>query len=308
MADISLFPIFSQDGDIDLFKLSDPAFSYHRNGNDYELTIEQESRDVYSLKDSNKYWTIENYGFCYSQSIQVSEPEKMFGSEGYACKNATIGIGLIWNSKTSNLRGSSHIGSFRLGSKSEIFEVNEIFERASLRGEVIIRIVLYIEKSGKPTKEEMMLANNAGMIIGELSNITLLLDGNGSMFPIYNVEIKGDTLWNVHITYEDPSIDLFEECVCINLNTKNPGFKYIDRDSDDFNNQMLIEVLSSALSLIIENLRAFDNNFSFLQNAQEGSIAQAVQFFKDKLSWDLSTPENLSHSIRKYLEAKLVKS
>lgn len=308
MAAISLFPKYNYKKDDGLFEIEEPCLYYTRDNRNYRLECVSEGNNVYSIKDPIKYWNIDTYNIIAEWNIFLNSSDSFFGENGYACKNAMVGIGIIWSSKTSNRRGAFKIGSFSYKESNIPFKYNtsDYFSKACLKGEIEFRTVLYIESPGNPNSKELHLANKQGMIVGELGHSTFILDGDASLFPIYNVSLKGEPLWNVSINYEDPNVDLFSECISINLNTANPCYKYIDRSSDDFNCQMLIEVMGAAICVIIENLRKNDSLFVSQNTAfQEGSISQAVNFFKNHMNFDFSSPEQTSISIRKFLETNL---
>ena len=89
------------------------------------------------------------------------------------------------------------------------------------------------------------------------------------------------------------------------LNLKN--YKFLNREDRNFNPQMFSEIMSSAICVIIETLRSDPGGFASLDNAQEGSVAQAVNYFQEKLDWDIKTPRLTSRSVRLFLEDKLKK-
>ena len=59
--------------------------------------------------------------------------------------------------------------------------------------------------------------------------------------------------------------------------------------------------------IIIEMVRAYekDDNFDCLSEFEDGSVAQALSYFKDKLLWDFSTPITVSHSARLFVEKNM---
>ena len=74
-----------------------------------------------------------------------------------------------------------------------------------------------------------------------------------------------------------------------------------------FCQQLLIEIMGNSIATIIEMVRAFekDDNFDCLSDFEEGSVAQALSYFKEKLLWDFSNPITVSHSARLYIEKNI---
>ena len=65
--------------------------------------------------------------------------------------------------------------------------------------------------------------------------------------------------------------------------------------------------MSSAICVIVETLRSEENGLSSLENAQEGSVAQAVSYFREKLDWNIKSSQLTSRSVRLFLEEKFKK-
>ena len=76
-------------------------------------------------------------------------------------------------------------------------------------------------------------------------------------------------------------------------------------DKSNFISLLFSKIMFSAICFIIETLRAYDTSFTSLDMAQEGSVAQAVNYFKEKLGWDLKSSQLTSRTIRLFMEEKL---
>ena len=50
-----------------------------------------------------------------------------------------------------------------------------------------------------------------------------------------------------------------------------------------------------------------ESGLSSLENAQEGSVAQAVSYFREKLDWNIKSSQLTSRSVRLFLEEKFKK-
>lgn len=77
------------------------------------------------------------------------------------------------------------------------------FEVAQLRGEVVFSTILYIADAGTPDSDELHLANTKGYVLGKLEDYTIKLDGNGSIFPVFEVSEPGQPLWYVRCDWID---------------------------------------------------------------------------------------------------------
>ena len=267
-----------------------------------------------SLSDETGFWNPDEYPLCVSRKIKVIKASQLFSSgsssvimpHAIACHDAVIGIALKWFSAESNQCGAIPIGTITCSSSKIEYEVKYNFDKASIRGEVFFTIILYIFRSGNPNEYEKHFGNTPGMVLGEIDTFAIRIDGNGSFFPIYEINKPGEPLWDVKCTWSDPASDSFSDCVSIFINKAHKNYKYLNReDKRNFNSQLFSEIMSSAICVIIETLRADDTSFTSLDMAQEGSVAQAVNYFKEKLGWDLKSSQLTSRTIRLFMEEKL---
>lgn len=303
---LSLFPTYEKDKS-DIFSLSDYSFYYDKDDEEVELSYnsdESMSGEIV-LEDETGYWTPDEYPLKFLKKIEVKNATLLYETDyKIACSDATIGIGLVWSSPSSNQKGAFDIGEIENIDRRQVYKINKTFPPGSLRGEVIFSIILFIKKPGKPEKDEFIYANEPGCKIGEIENNVVRIDGNGSFFPMKEVDRPGEPLWFVECNWTDPSMDSFSDSVSILLNRAHKSFRFIDRTDKDFQPQLLLEVLASAVGNMIETYRDYDKDFETIQDAQEGSVALAIRYFKDNLNWDISSPIHTSSSIRTFFEQK----
>ena len=312
---IDLFPSITENDINDIFSIGEYELYYKYNQNDVKLSlVEGLFKKLYTIYDSNGIWNFNDYDLFLKRTIKIEDPSSLYYNDNsannknaIACHDATLGIAIIWTSKDSNQKEVipvEEIQSFDIG--KEITAEFKIPKR-SVRGVLSFYTIIYIKNSGHPTSTEFIYANTPGINLGTIDEFNLAVDGNGSSFPIYEVEKKGYPLWYVECFWKDATIDDFSQYVAIYLNTAHPKYVNINiKDKNNFSSQLFIEIMANAIGQIIETLRSEekDDGFSILDDAQEGSVALAIKYFRDKLEWDLSTPSNLSLSIRKTLEEK----
>ena len=316
---IPLFKTFNEDAKDEIFKLDNYVFSYKRDGETVELIQDYDNASMRmeaALSDETGFWNPDEYPLCVSRKIMVKKAGELFSSGtpsndtpfSIACHDAVIGIGLKWYSASSNQCGAIPVGVITSSTLYHDYIVKYNFDKASIRGEVFFTIILYVYSPGNPNEYEKQYGNTPGMILGEIDTFTIRIDGNGSFFPIYEINNPGEPLWDVNCTWTDPASDSFSECVSIYVNKAHKNYKYLNReDKKNFNSQLFSEIMSSAICVIIETLRSDPGGFAALDNAQEGSVAQAVNYFKEKLDWDIKSSRLTSRSVRLFLEDKLKK-
>ena len=292
-------------------------FLYYTNDGcekDLEYEISDTGSSINCLK-TDGVWSADNFDLCVKRAIALKGFKKLFGPDGIACRDAVLGVSLIWTSSDSRQRGSEPIMTISvnhedlLQQQDHTFCEGEIdinFPKAKLRGDVNFSVVLYIAKSGVPKDDETHLANEEGFVLGEFDSFLLRIEGTGSLFPVFEVHEHDQPLWYVRCDWTDPVSDSFSETVSINLNTAHKNYKYIDRTQKTFCPQLLVEVMSSALCCIIEKIRSEQYLEQILsdEEMERGSVGEAVRYFAYTLGWDFSTPEKLSLSTRKFFDGR----
>ena len=292
------------------FQPSQYSFFYtDREGLGRELQCEEMEvlSSVICIRDESGEWDQDKNDFGIRRRICFRTFQCLFGPSGIACRNAVLGIAIIWKSADSKQRGVIPAGTF--SNKDEIIEgdAEKLFGKAQLRGQVSFHTVVYIAKAGSPEKDEEHLANTDGYILGELDAFTIRMDGTGSAFPVFEVYEPGQPLWYVRCDWVDPTADALSDFVSVNLNTAHRNYKYIDRTKSTYNSQLLTEIMAAAVSVIIEKLRPspYWDQIIGNDNLEDGSVGQAVFYFSDALEWDLSTPESVSLSARKFFDQRM---
>lgn len=253
-------------------------------------------------------WNQDEYILGVRRNGRLSTVKCLFGPSGIACASACLGIAVIWTSADSKQRGSIPVAKFDSNSDSVELKFNKNFMKAQLRGEIKFTTVIYIESEGKPELTESHLANQAGTIVGELDNYTIKLDGNKSLFPVYEVSMKNQPLWFVKCDWSDPTIDSFEDYVSININTAHKNYKYLDITQKTYNPQLMTEVMAAALCTIIEKVRHQTVEWDQIMNNEEletGSVGHAIYYFMDTLGWEMTSPEAVSLSARKFFDQRI---
>lgn len=308
---IRLFP-FLNDELRKKIRFQKKAFTfYYHDRNHKEHILQDEPMEAFSaifcIKDENGIWTQDDYDLCLKRRYCLRTFQCLFGENGLACKSAKLGLAMIWSSADSRQRGVIPIATFSYTDQIvEAIAVKE-FDIAQLRGEVNFSTVLYIAESGTPEMTERHLANTNGYVLGELDNYTIKLDGNGSTFPIFEVSEPGQPLWYVRCDWTDPTSDSFADCISINLNTAHKNYRYIDRKQKTYDPQLLSEIMASAITVIVEEVRlsAYWDAVIGNENLEQGSVGQAVYYFKETLEWNLSTPATVSLCARKFFDQRM---
>lgn len=313
---LNLYPTLDETSAVRAEIIIEPTELSYRDDNDYyPLVPERESGDekkyIAVLKDERCVWYPETHNLIVHKEGVITHPDTLFGTDGLAAHDAVIGVAAIWSSKKSDLHGTIQYGDFSLSSKPFSFNLNYSFERNILRGSLCYKLVLYLKKSGIPYENERHLANKTGTVLGVLEESEFYVDGNGSVFPITEVNEEGKPLWWVNF---DSVADVFEdpfeaEHVEICLNRAHPCYADLSIEESLKKSPLFLEVISSALYIIVMSvMKLADTDWNDIvsgNNLSPGTIAEATSYFINKLGWDVSDPASLAKSIHNYFDEHL---
>ena len=309
---LPLFPVLTKEKrhKIRFTVIEDYKFLYQRDGEAYLLTSDEtyDGSGIYKIIDDRGNWNPNEDNLCITRLFYFSNTSSLFGADGLACSNAVIGVALMWTSADSKQRGVIPIGEIINNNNTEEFDLEYEFNRAQLRGRIDVKTILYIKKSGVPEKNEMHLANQSGYVLGEIDHNSILIDGSGSVFPIYEISDPNQTLWYVQCNWDDPTYDSFSESIELVINRAHKNFKYLDRTKRTFNVQLMNEIMAQTLLIIVSKVKDDPNYWEDTingNNLQKGSVSEAVSYFINTLGWDTLSPETLSISIHKFFDRKV---
>ncbi len=309
MASLILYPTLTKDLCTQIIpSLSEPNFFYS-DSEEHKLNISRvENTTLYALTDEKVNWNKEKHNFGFRKTINLKNVSTLFGN--IVCKDAVIGVALLWTSQSSKQRNSIKLGSFTIKDKKDCsFSCEFLSKPGELRGIVNFNFVLYIEQSGKPLSGEEYFANTKGNIIGELETFDLCLDGNGSQFPIYEVNDPNLPLWSVKFTWEDPLLDSFVSSVSVIINKANEKkYEELQKSRGFFD-----EVMSSVMLLFLLQIKS-DNHYNEIKELEEDlrstgrrltkddvepfSVAEVAINYIINLDLDLDDPVMMSEKIR----------
>lgn len=311
-ANISLFPVITDELLSKVrFQASPYELYYIRDDQEYTLCAEEtdSSTTIHKVVDDEGIWSPDDYTLCIRRQYSIRTYQCLFGKDGIACTNAKLGIALMWTSSDSKQRGVIPIGNIENSPRDLELVLNYEFAIAQLRGDVEFSTIVYLKEAGTPLWGEEHLANQYGCILGELeSKFVIRLDGVGSVFPMFEIHEPGQPLWYVKCDWDDPTYDLFSDCVSININTAHKNYKYLDKTKRTYDEQLLKEIMASALGIIITKFKEQENYWDVTiigEDLQSGSVSEAINYFINTLEWDVSGPEAMSLSIRKFFDQRM---
>jgi hypothetical protein len=292
-----------------IYETGDYQFSYnnpHYKELKTQLLDVNKTASLIKFEDPDFIWDPEVHNFRINRRGEITNPHFLFGENGVVPYNSELAIGLIWSSKAVNIRGAKILKTFTAGTERPLkidFELD--FTKGTVKQELYLEMIVYVNRAGDERSEENHLCNTPGSIVGKLESSKIVLEGNGSVFPIVEVDEDTMPLWWVVCSWTDIQEDKFDvENVKICINKGHSNFDQVYSSNKLGNSPLFLEILGSALQTIIANAKespAWDN----VKNGDglvPGSVGEAINYFINTFNWDASSPENLNRTIREYLE------
>ena len=293
------------------FDITPIKWSYLRNQDEYELSVDSNGV-VSDVNPQYSYWNPDEYDINFSFKILIKDVASLFGAgeNAIVCSNAKIGIATSWFSKASFQRGTIEHGIIENTSSPLEVDIVGSVPKAVFRDSITLDIILYLKEAGKPSATEKHFANQPGCVLGTILTKTLLLDGVGSSFPTAYVHAGSSApLWTITCNWDDPMSDTLADSVCLNINRDNKLFKYMNNEKGNeyFDFSLLMEIMSSAISVIIEKLRTegYDLDDIANYNPGEASVGMMVLYLQEAHKCDFTNPVEASETIHKMIEKTL---
>ena len=288
------------------------SFKYKYQGEERDLTTTTADTStsraaVLQLSDQACHWHPETSNFIISSKCTINVPFFLFGEKGLAAADGgVIGVALMWMMPDASQRGVVPIGELTQKTKGPCEISGEIvFAPKELRGTLIIQTVLFLKEAGNPIGTERYQAQQPGTILGVLDETRVIIDGNGSLFPIHEVSAPNEPLWWVRCEWDDPLEDAFvDDNFCIYLNTAHKDYSALNVNEGLKNSSLLMEILCASLQILIMKVLNDDTaRDATIQGSGivEGSVSSMVNYFLHtfKVNYDQNNPEALAIDIRK---------
>lgn len=274
-------------------------FYYHLEDNNEENKLKPiivDAPNHFSLLDEKAIWDKDKHDICFRKKITLTNIQFLFGPEGIACSDSDIGIGLLWYSQPSKQRGSKILGDFTRKDTNKEFICEYESEISQLRGIVNFSFILFVKKAGHPTPEELFLANTPGMILGEIENFSLFIDGGSSQFPIYEFEDPEAPLWMVEFNWEDATSDSFISTVKLKLN----AYRKQEFEEAKLSTSLMNEIMSSVLLQFFLRIKDETELDAIIKgkNLEPYSVGSVAHYYIKNLNLNLDDVVDLSEKIR----------
>ncbi|MBJ7620908.1 hypothetical protein HAU47_06340 [Weissella confusa] len=288
------------------FKAMDPMFSFMKNGSLTPLDIpDSDKKNQFYIDDVEEGWDASQDNLRIERTFSFSDVSKLFGDSGVLATDGEIGIAAHVYSQTSGYQDNIPFGVLNPGQQKGEYTFQKAFDPAFLKGTLKIEIYIYVKKLGQPGP---FFADMVGSKLGTLSSFEIIVDGDGSVFPIVEVDKPGNPLWSLIVL---PGVDFATDQFSadnarLELNKKHPMFNKLTEAKTQLANYLMIEILANAMTQLIymgrEELESLSSD-DFVQ----GSLAAAINYWIETFELDIDSFSETNSQLRLQLEETLKK-
>ena len=282
------------------------SLSYDNNGTIKDLPITHIPDTDYNYYiDNNGEWNPSKNNLKIRGNINLFNLNTLFNEYKVADVCTTLGVGINFICKTSKMNITKPIGEFDYGDDILSLNFDLDIDKQKLSQKVDIEVFVYV----KSVLNKTIFASVEGVELGQLCNITMDIEGSGSIFPIKIIEDSSKPLWSMNLNYDTLDDSFSIQTVCIKINKAHKDFKYLGCEDIDSNNYYLWkEILSNFFVNIL--LSAKEEYDSLSNNLYEDGtvgcfIAYLIDSFKIEKNY-MDNPIMLSENIRLILD-KIIK-
>lgn len=233
------------------------SFSYEYQGDTHVLR--QEGSSTIKIIDPLDIWEVESEGIHIEKTVRIASPKFLYGPDGVACRNAEIGICIIWTNKKLTQTGIIMPESDVICAQGRVCKFDYTFPPGMIAGDLDLEVNMYIKHPAIETyPDEENLINEAGASLGNAEETDINFDDLVVAFPIEEFASDTEPLWWVEFSeWEDPrGTDLFNQSnVCLYLNPNYaccPTPSITDNSIKNFD--LLVDILAQTYFLMYTRL------------------------------------------------------
>lgn len=210
MEKMLFYPTITSDM-IDSCGISVDKYNFTYTYQDKHYGLQQKGTATIKLTDPLDIWKVESEGLTIDKTVRIAYPDMLKGKEGIACKEAELGICIIWTNKKLTQTGIIHPLSDITTPQGRTCKFNYTFDAGRISGDLELSLAVYIKKKAHNLAEdETDLINETGVTVGEIERVVLDFSNIYMEFPIEEFKSETEPLWWVEFSeWEDPkTIDL----------------------------------------------------------------------------------------------------
>jgi len=283
------------------------GIEYKNNNEVTNVSVQEDYNNVLVMNEMDDNWSPSEYELTLNHRLSIENPKLLFGETGVTMPGNSIGLAAHIYSKTANFQKTVDLFEVTYRKNAISYDFSHHFPVGVLNGKVEFEYFFYL----KDVKETYFRhASKKGMVLTleHISTMTLIVDGDGSAFPITEFEDKEGPLWKLETNWVEPNIEPFNSStVNLSLNIKHPLFEQVKNGRTQISRAMMGDIMLQAMSLIIiEVIFKDQKNIEEKLEDTSDSILSAVQYWVESFDIDTSSIAGISNSMRVHWDRKMI--
>ncbi|MGY4105528.1 hypothetical protein ACWOA0_07925 [Ignavigranum ruoffiae] len=244
-------------------------------------------------------WSPTEHNLLLAQKFAIKSPDKLFGMTGVTHANNTLGLACHIYSKTSNFQETIFIDEIKYQKEEfkTLFKYN--FPSKCLYGTIFFEYYIYL----KDYQDSIPFGSNVvGINLCDefIDSYSFIIDGQGSEFPIEEINDPDKPLWMVKLNWIDIFEDLFDSnSVRLILNQAHPLFNQLIAGKTRVSQYLMNEAIVNAIILVLQQALIVEkNNIDENTTIPPGSIAQVIKYWIEVFNVETESIESIANTVR----------
>lgn len=287
-------------------QIESPMITYILDGELRKIELDETFEDVINVNEFDINWSPTDHEMNITQVFKFMHPNHLFGDDTLVQPESKIGLGVHYYSKTSNFQKTLEVGVIENQTQPLFIEFKHLFSKGELRGNVQFDFFLFLKdfKNCNPLQ-----ASSVGMKLttADLYNFILVVDGEGSIFPISEFNDKNGPLWRLECSWADAEYDSFDITnVNLELNVGHYLFNILKEGKTRIARSMMGDIMVQAMSTIIAQTIIIEQKSIEEVEDRNDTILSAVKYWVETFEIDVSSISSIANSLREYWDKDMM--
>lgn len=280
---------------------------YYSQGEEKNIALNEQRGKVIRVNEFDSMWSPIEHNLIVKQKILFRKPAVFYGADGVTMPGNKIGLAVHMHSIKSKFQKTIRIDTIPNSYEEVEISFYHEFPVSSIRGEVKLDLFVFLEEYKEYNAKH---ATMAGMILSEtdIENLIIVIDGEGSAFPMTEFEEKDGPLWRLDNRWADAVTDSFDfENVNLSLNVIHPLFEQVKAGKTRISRALMGDILVQTMSTIIHQVIIIEEcSLDDVNDEFPGSILAAVEYWVSTFGIDTSSLFSITNTMREYWDKEMI--